>query len=168
MTTMTKKVSLLGLSAVMLAGSLVSAEAMPLTSAPVVKSDVQTVQYWRDDRPRWADRGYYRGGYYREGYYGGYRGYRERRDGYRYHNGYWFPLAAFATGAIIGGAIAQPRYVAPAPRYVAPAPRYVVPANGLSPRHVQYCSARYRSYDVYSNTFQPYNGPRQQCYSPYS
>ncbi|MFD1746671.1 BA14K family protein [Rhizobium helianthi] len=162
MSTLMGKISLLGLSAVVLAGSLAPAQAMPLTSAPVVKSDVQTVQYWRDDSPYWGRRGYYR-----EGYYGGYRGYRERREGYRYHNGYWFPLAAFATGAIIGGALAQPRYVAPAPRYVAPAPRYVVPSGGLNPRHVRYCQGRYRSYDVYSNTFQPYHGPRQQCYSPY-
>ena len=63
-------------------------------------------------------------------------------------------LAAF--GAIIGGAIAQPRPAPVAPR-----------AAGLNPRHYDWCQARYRSYDSYSNTFQPYNGPRQQCLSPY-
>jgi hypothetical protein len=34
--------------------------------------------------------------------------------------------------------------------------------------HVQWCYDRYRSYRAWDNTFQPYNGPRQQCYSPYS
>ncbi|MGV3652562.1 MAG: BA14K family protein, partial [Devosia sp.] len=28
-------------------------------------------------------------------------------------------------------------------------------------------SDRYRSYRASDNTFQPYNGPRQQCVSPY-
>lgn len=161
MTSLTKKIAVFGVAAAVLATSFISAEAMPLTVRPEVKSDVTSVQYWRE-------RDYGRG-YDRDGYYGGYRGHRERRDGYRYHNGYWFPLAAFAAGALIGGAVAaQPRYVEPAPRYVAPAPRYVAPARaGLNPRHYEYCAARYRSYDSYTNTFQPYGGPRQQCYSPF-
>ncbi len=55
---------------------------------------------------------------------------------------------------MIGGAIvAQPRYVDPAP--------------GMGSSHVAWCANRYRSYRAYDNTFQPYNGPRQQCYSPY-
>lgn len=62
----------------------------------------------------------------------------------------------------------EPRYVAPryvAPRYVRPAPRRAI---RLSAAHVNWCHARYRSYRSYDNTFQPYNGPRQQCFSPYS
>lgn len=40
------------------------------------------------------------------GYYHGYRGYRDRRPGYRRHrDGLWYPAAAFALGAIIGGAL---------------------------------------------------------------
>lgn len=51
----------------------------------------------------------------------------------------------------------------PAPVYrVAPAPRYAVPQN-----HVNWCHSRYRSYRVSDNTFQPYNGPRKACVSPY-
>ncbi|WP_259669749.1 MULTISPECIES: BA14K family protein [unclassified Rhizobium] len=34
-------------------------------------------------------------------------------------------------------------------------------------RHVSWCFARYRSYRSFDNTFQPFNGPRQQCYSPH-
>jgi hypothetical protein len=33
--------------------------------------------------------------------------------------------------------------------------------------HEQWCYARYRSYRAWDNTFQPYNGPRRQCNSPY-
>ncbi|MBZ9684006.1 BA14K family protein [Mesorhizobium sp. B2-5-9] len=52
--------------------------------------------------------------------------------------------------------------------YYAPAPRRYYRAGRLSNAHVQWCYNRYRSYRAYDNTFQPYNGPRQQCWSPYS
>lgn len=128
--------------------------AAPITataSAAAPTSDVQQVQYWHHHGG-----GFYRGGGYRGGgYYGGYRGYDGYRRGYRYHDGYWFPLAAFGAGALIGGAIAsEPRY-------------YVRPSAGLNPRHYEWCANRYRSYRGYDNTFQPNNGPRQQCLSPY-
>lgn len=86
----------------------------------------------------------------RRGWYRGHRGYRHSRRGYRYHDGFWFPLAAFGAGAIIGGAIANDRGY----------------QGGGS--HVNWCANRYRSYRAYDNTFQPYNGPRKQCVSPYS
>lgn len=141
-----KGLAVAGLASAMFATSFVPSQALPLpaVSAPAIVNTgdaaVVDVQYRR----------YHHDGY-RDGYYRGYRGYRHHRPGYRHHNGYWFPLAAFATGAIIGGAVAAP-----------PAR-----AAGVNPRHYQYCSARYRSYDARSNTFQPYNGPRQQCVSPY-
>lgn len=149
-----KKLAVAAASVIVLAGSFGTAQALPLPAAPnaPVVSDVSNVQYYRRD-------------YYgpRRGWYGGHRGYRYHRDGYRRHSdGYWYPLAAFGAGAIIGGAIAsQPRYVEPAPR-----PAYGG-SGGLNPRHYEWCSGRYRSYDAYSNSFQPYNGPRQTCYSPY-
>lgn len=34
--------------------------------------------------------------------------------------------------------------------------------------HVRWCYGHHRSYRAYDNTFQPYGGPRHQCYSPYS
>ncbi|MER8417323.1 BA14K family protein [Mesorhizobium sp. M1329] len=52
--------------------------------------------------------------------------------------------------------------------YDAPPPRRYYRAGRLSSAHVQWCYNRYRSYRAWDNTFQPYNGPRQQCYSPYS
>ena len=51
------------------------------------------------------------------------------------------------------------------PRYVYP--RRVYRSSGGS-AHVRWCYNRYRSYRAWDNTFQPYNGPRQQCWSPYS
>jgi hypothetical protein len=164
-----KNVAIAALSAAVIAGASVPTEAMPAIPAPAAKigthMDATSVQY----------RDYRRGGYYRDypragyrsyprgypGYYGGYRGYRAHRPGYRYYDGYWYPLAAFGAGAIIGGAIAAQ------PRYVEPAPAPVYRTEALNPRHYDWCHARYRSYDAYSNTFQPYNGPRQTCHSPY-
>ena len=44
-------------------------------------------------------------------------------------------------------------------------PRRIYRSEGNA--HVRWCYNRYRSYRAWDNTFQPYNGPRQQCYSPY-
>jgi BA14K-like protein len=41
--------------------------------------------------------------------------------------------------------------------------RYYRTGNG----HERWCYARYRSYRAWDNTYQPYNGPRRQCNSPY-
>lgn len=81
---------------------------------------------------------------------GSYYGYRVRRPGYVYYYGWWFPAAAFLTGVIVGGAVAD-----------APA------AMQLSEDHIRWCQNRYRSYRVWDNSFQPYRGPRLQCVSPY-
>lgn len=120
----------------------VQAAAMPMPKVHVGQaSDVESVQY----RPR------------RDGWYGGHRGYRNQRRGYRRHSdGWWYPLAAFGAGAIIGGAIANDSYSRP---------RNV--QGDINPRHYDWCANRYRSYRSWDNTYQPYGGPRQQCLSPY-
>jgi hypothetical protein len=144
MKTVFKNAAVAALASVIALTGLVPAQAQVIRpAAPIVSDSDITVVRHRNNH------------YEARRYWRGHRGYRERRAGYRYHNGYWYPLAAFAAGAIIGGAIAnQPRAV----------PRV---SGNLSPRHYQWCQNRYRSYDSYSNTFQPYNGPRQQCLSPY-
>jgi hypothetical protein len=87
----------------------------------------------------------------RYGWFRGHRGYRDYRPGYRRHGDFWFPLAAFAAGAIISGAInSQPVY------------------RGGGDAHVQWCYDRWRSYRAYDNTYQPNYGPRRECISPYS
>src|SRR5690606_32037730 len=84
-------------------------------------------------------------------WYNGHRGYRHHRHGYRYHRGWWFPPTAFE--------VVRPPYER---GYYRDRPRR------LGSRHVEWCYDRYRSYRASDNTYQPYNGPRRQCYSPYS
>ncbi len=153
------------------ASSAVPVFAMPL--APVapkvdVGSDVQLVQErWRRDGKRNWDgrrdgpRGFYRRG--GVGYYNGYRGHRDYRPGYRRHGDLWFPAAAFLAGALIGGALSEP-----APRYYEPRRIYREPVRRVGSAHVEWCFGKYRSYRASDNTYQPYNGPRTQCYSPYN
>jgi hypothetical protein len=143
----------------------VGVPAVPQAGNMVI--DVQTrddrFQWQRIDRDRRYDRGDRRGDYRsdRRNYdrrdaryddrgpvYRGHRGYRDYRPGYRRHDGFWYPAAAFIAGAIITGAISQGR-----------------PAGSA---HVNWCSDRYRSYRASDDTFQPYNGPRQRCNSPYN
>lgn len=131
-----------------------TANAGPMSvPAPAVTGHIHLVQGMDGHGgPRWQRGGHrysprhYRGGP-RHGFYRGHRGYRDRRPGYRYHNGFWFPPAAFIAGAIIGGAATR--------------------GPGVSSAHVQWCYDRYRSYRSSDNTFQPYQGPRRQCVSPY-
>jgi Ni/Co efflux regulator RcnB len=121
-------------------GGAAPAMAAPLLTpaTPSASSDVVQIQHRRhrdDRRDRFERRG-------NQAYYNGHRGYRDRRPGYRQHNGWWFPPAAFIAGAIIGG--------------------------GLAKAHVRWCQERWRSYRVSDNSYQPYNGPRRTCVSPYS
>lgn len=135
-----------------------NAASFYVPQAQSASSDVQTVEARNGDTQwirRHGDRRYVnrnRTFSRNDGmYWNGHRGYREYRRGYRRHGDYWFPLAAFATGALITGAIINSE-------------------NNRVYRgdaHVQWCYDRYRSYRASDNTFQPYNGPRQQCYSPY-
>lgn len=88
---------------------------------------------------------------------------KHRRRG-RYHHRRYRPrhrrgndagafIGGLAAGAILGGLLSSQRSRA-------------APAYRGDP-HVQWCSQRYRSYDVRTDTFQPYNGPRRYCNSPY-
>ena len=63
----------------------------------------------------------------------------------------------------------------PVPIYAAPRPLPGVAVRGrvvhvhrVRPAsHAAWCAARYRSYDVRTDTFQPYHGPRRACHSPW-
>ncbi|CDM57507.1 MULTISPECIES: BA14K family protein [Rhizobium] len=96
--------------------------------------------------------GGYRHGRYGDRYYGNHSGNRYYRDGYyRGHNSdAGALLGGLAAGAIIGGLIASQPVARP-----------------VGNSHVDWCYSRYRSYRAYDNTYQPYYGPRRQCYSPY-
>ena len=154
-------------AATMMIGTAVPLQAAPLFVPQVEKTSPNVVlvdnhqrsfirRATRDNWIRhWDDDDYRVRRHFRHGkrhYYNGYPGYSYYRPGYRRHGDFWFPLAAFAAGALITGAI-QDR------------PRVVYRGGGDA--HVQWCYDRYRSYRAWDNTFQPYDGPRRQCYSPY-
>ncbi len=157
-------ISSAALALLMFGTSLPSAQAAPLRpEGPAVEAQGDVVQVrhrrWHDGWQMQNRHNMYNGGreyrreFYRDRgyhYWRGHRGYDHYRPGYRRYNGFWFPAAAFATGAIIGGAISNSQ------------PTYVVP-RGLSRSHVEYCMSKYRSYRVSDNTYQPTNGPRRQC-----
>lgn len=95
----------------------------------------------------------------RPGYYKGYHGSNHRRPGYRRHSdGWWYPLAAFTAGAIIGGSTMTPRPSAPS----RPSTHHRLPKM-----HYKWCYSQYRSYRASDNSFQPNYGPRRACVSPY-
>jgi hypothetical protein len=74
----------------------------------------------------------------------------------------------FSFSLQFGNPYYAPRYYRPyyAPRaYYVPAPRRVYRSGTNA--HVAWCYDRYRSYRAYDNTYQPYNGPRRECISPY-
>lgn len=125
--------------------ALSPASAMPLPpTAPVEASTLAEPVAHRHRRGFYHARGVY--------YYNGHRGVIVARPGYRYYRGYWFPAAAFVAGVAAGAAVVT-----------APAP-----SRRLAAAHVAWCYETYRSYRSYDNTYQPYEGPRRQCWSPYS
>lgn len=137
------------MSALIFATSIAPAGAfvLPSVKAPQASSSAVELVQSRD-----RDRRFDRDRDDRRGYYRGHRGSREQRRGYRRHSdGFWYPLAAFGAGAIIGGAIAnQPGR-----------------AQARSSQHVQWCSDRYRSYRASDDTYVPRAGVRARCSSPY-
>lgn len=86
---------------------------------------------------------------------GGHAFFHDHHDFHRHFHDFDddFVPGAFFAGTLFGSSYYGPTY------------SYVEPSYGNA--HVQWCYNRYRSYRVYDNTFQPYNGPRLQCYSPY-
>ena len=120
-----------------------AAPTMPLSVARPAQTDVQQV----DVRIGFSiNNG--------TGYYNGHRGYRDRRPGYRLYNGFWFPGFVFD--------------LRPAPIYrERPYYRERVYSGRMSRAHVQWCFDRYRSYRPYDNSWQPNNGPRRVCRSPF-
>lgn len=74
-------------------------------------------------------------------------------------NGYgWAPLATFGAGALIGGGVRAA---------IASDNNSSSADPTINPKHYQWCEDHYKSYRASDNTYQPYNGPRKQCLSPY-
>jgi hypothetical protein len=144
--------------------SVIAAPAPAAPQGPVAQAVEPLAAYaqypggFRTPNPHFAGRGYgyygrpsYGGPYYGRPYYG--RHYYGRPYAGRYYRrGYGGAAAAgiagLATGAIIGGVLAQQA-----------APTYVVPNGGGD----AYCAQRYRSYDPASGTYLGYDGLRHPC-----
>jgi hypothetical protein len=94
---------------------------------------------WHVDRPR---RGHYRRNWRRN--YG---------PGFVLGLGLGVPLGYY--GGYYDAPIYRPRVY----------PRRVYRSYGGS-SHTEWCYSRYRSYRAWDNSWQPYNGPRRECYSP--
>jgi hypothetical protein len=71
-------------------------------------------------------------------------------------------LGSAIVGAIIGGILVdqlhQPSRTQTAPRY---------DGAYLNSNHIDWCHNRWRSFRASDNSYQPYNGPRRICVSPY-
>jgi BA14K-like protein len=86
-----------------------------------------------------------------------------------YHGGHWghhggwgwggAAIGGFAAGALLGSALAAPRYYYDDPGYYYAPDVYA----GPDPSAVAYCQQRYRSYDPASGTFLGYDGIRHPC-----
>ncbi len=162
-----------GLAATLLVPSL--AEAMPLPSVTppagaVTSNIVQVRDSWaggggRDNQQwRWRNNGQWQGnGHWRGD--SGWRGNRHwRRDdwrGRRHYRGGYDALGGFGLGLGLG--LVTPHYYDD--YYYAP-PRRVY-RGGLSAAHIRWCSARYRTYRAWDNTYVPRRGVRAICRSPF-
>jgi len=93
------------------------------------------------------------------------------RHHHHYHHGNGGAVAAgilgLGVGAVIGGALAQPRYypgtvyVEPAPVYVRPAP--VVVYQAWTPAWYESCGARYRSFNPDTGYYLGHDGRYHFC-----
>ena len=71
-----------------------------------------------------------------------------------WNNNWWVgPAIGFGAGVLLGSALTQPRYYAPAVRYA--------PGNRDA-----YCHQKYRSYNSYTGTYTGYDGRQHRCYIP--
>jgi hypothetical protein len=101
----------------------------------------------------------------------------EAWDHHHHHHGDGAGFAAagifgLAAGAMLGSALAQPRYdyYQPAPVYVAPpavayqpAPAYYAQPDPWTPGWYDYCAQRYRSFDSRTGYFLGYDGNYHFC-----
>ena len=140
---------------------IIAAAALAITAtgaslAPANAASSFSVQIGSGNSGYDDHRGFERRGDY--GYYNGHRGSHTQRPGYRQYNGYWFPPAAFAFGAIAGAIIGS--------QINSNNDNGNYDGDALPARHVAWCEDHYRSYRLSDNSFQPFNGSRQVCVSP--
>lgn len=95
------------------------------------------------------------------GEWNGFKGYRHHRTGYKKHtDGWWYPEAAFEPGAHADSTTIKLKKTSQKSKKEEEKP-------WLIKAHVDYCTAKYKSYTSSDNSYQPYDGPRKQCVSRY-
>jgi hypothetical protein len=154
----------------LIAGAATPLQAGPLSSlqlqAPVTTNTITPVRdSWAGGGPRseeWRWRRGDRGWRHNRHWRGDWERPRWRNDDWRWrrhHRREYYGLGGFGLGLGLG--LAAPRYYDN--YYVAPRRVY----RGLSPAHVRWCSARYRTYRAWDNTYVPRVGYRAVCRSPF-
>ncbi|AQX22020.1 BA14K-like protein [Bartonella sp. CDC_skunk] len=98
----------------------------------------------------------------------GFKGYRHYRHGYRkYNDGWWYPEKAFVayTSSDVKN---MPRKIISAQNDKSTT-SFVLEEKKLwnMKQHIAYCKAHYRSYTQSDNSYQPFHGPRKQCFSSF-
>ena len=102
----------------------------------------------------WSGKNWSRHGNWNRGHWSG------RRWNYDHYDNWW---PGYATGIILS--LGLPRYGYYDPYlYGETYPRRVYRTSSA---HVAWCYDRWRSYRESDNSYQPFNGPRRQCRSPY-
>lgn len=95
----------------------------------------------------------------------GFKGYRHYRRGYhKYKDNWWYPEAAFVTFSHLNTKDVPLKIVSDTKRA-----HFISSFEKKEPwmlkEHIASCRARYRSYNKNDNSFQPFHGPRKQCFS---
>ncbi|WP_455481957.1 BA14K family protein [Bartonella sp. B35(2025)] len=95
----------------------------------------------------------------------GFKGYRNYRRGYRkYSDNWWYPEIAFATYKHLDAKHVPLKEISALKRTP-----LIYPLEERKPwmlkQHIDSCMARYRSYNQSDNSYQPFHGPRRQCFS---
>ena len=160
-----------GLCATALAVSFAASATAPAAAAPfsppMIKTTSDVIQVdnrWRGGGGRnWGGRNWNGNGNWGRhgGYYGGH-----------YNNDIGIGIGAAIAGALITGAIINSQSPPAYRVYDDYYPRRVYRTERVYRRaggdvHTDWCYNRYRSYRAWDNTFQPYNGARRECFSPY-
>ncbi|WP_455477839.1 BA14K family protein [Bartonella sp. B10] len=95
----------------------------------------------------------------------GFKGYRNYRRGYRkYIDNWWYPETAFSASEHLNAkpVLLKERSASKSALFVSSLEERKL---WMSKQHIDSCTARYRSYDQNDNSYQPFHGPRRQCFS---
>jgi len=134
-------------------------QPIPLGTASQASVLNDLVQVQSRHRYQQHRRGFDRRGVQRRGYDNRHRRVQPQRPSRSHRSGP--DLGSAVVGAIIGGIIVHQFQQQPRQQLRAQ------PGSFLSQNHIAWCQNRWRSYRLSDNSYQPYNGPRRVCVSPY-